>query len=1665
MNKQTTTGLALLATIVLVALLIFLRRPPTPLPPSVSNSLGPSLHDAAQQSADAVRQVRQTLSLPHAGSTPGAPTVLLQSGPIVPSSVPSAATPRHARSSARGYPWMLLFDGPIQPEWRASLEEAGAAVRAYLPVNALLIEAPANLLPALREWPHLAWSGEYRPAHKLQPLLAALARKLPAQPIPFTLQAFSPDDVDALVRELSQRGATDLRPVPARRWGWVRGVAPAQLAADMALLPEVQWIEHHEVPRLLNDAARAADRLNVDVVRDALGIDGTGQIVAVADTGLDTGNLATIHPDFEGQIHRVFDIGRLTNWSDTYYHGTHVAGSILGTGAASGGQYAGVAPGAKLVVQSVITDANALNLPDDLNELYLPTHEVGARVHSDSWGSAVYGAYNADSMTTDEFVWDHPDMLIAFASGNQGADSDSDGVVDLYSLNAPASAKNVLAVGASESGRLPGVGGLASFTYGQKWSYDYRVPPISTDLISSSPEGAPQGIVAFSSRGPTTDGRIKPDVVAPGSDIISCRSRASSDFGWGLVPDNHSYCFMGGTSMATPLASGAALLVRQYAVDILGIETPSAALLKAALVGGARSLAPGQYGTNEFREIPSPRPSVVEGWGQIDVGNTLSPSNGIQSVFIEGPEPLETAQSHEIPFLVQDGQPLTAVLAYSDYPSSLAAAIHLVNDLDLRLVAPDGTEFHPNGLAEPDRLNNVESIDVASPATGAWTLVVSAYNVPQGPQPYAAYLRGKVQMPIQIDHLPLDNSASTNQPYLVAADVRSLADFDPSSVRLFWNTTESHAHFNVLPMASTNGSRFEASIPPQPVGTRISYYLQAGPADMPARHPAAAPAELHLFEITPPLSLLVEGDPAELFSVEPPYGETILASNVAIRAQAFFHAVGTNGARTACIGWTGSGSVPAIGTNDVAEFTLLENSSLEWLWQDQVSLAQASAPEGAVLSLTWHPLDGVANSATAPESHEADGADLTFAGWQLDGDRYPADNLPSPRQLLDVPMPAPRSAVATYLPTDLDADLNQLPDWFEMRHFGQLGQNRFHDPDGDGYENELEAADHTDPFDFLSIPSPPAIDHVPLPATNHLPAPWTVSAEIADNYRVASAHLHWQRNGGTWRTLPMTNASGSDSYSVHLPSPARDGDRIAYRLSATDPAGFYAQTPTRTVAVSYARIDLSPDAIDAHAPANSLTNRHLYILNPGSQPLDVSFDVVPVGFFDDVEAGTNGWTRPDGNADWNVDSFRSLSPSNAWYCGQYLTRTYRDATHAALSTPPILLGVDSPSLSFMHWAHFEFDTDLSPDGKHYWDSGVLEISDNGGATWNSLVPDGGYPGLVTSNSASPFAPETPCFADTDGWEPVTADLSAYAGSEVRIRFRFGADLYVVGEGWYIDDVRVSPATDVEGWLSPPLAAAAVPPSFGTIFPVALDTAPIPPMATAHSAIRIHHNDPEQPSPLLVPISLHNSTRRVRVSTSGPGQASPPGETLVQSNYPFAIAFEADPDHFIADLAANETPLPLPDVVSSQTLQWASLPGNLDLYALFSPILPEDAVDPAWLAQYGLTNRNWMAEASLDPDRDGLLTWQEAQLDSSPVDPADAPLLAHIIPPQAPGQPWRLVWHAYTNADLAYAILSSTNLASPFVPQSPLPAAPPVMTSPPLLPDHRFFGLRLQPGSP
>lgn len=552
---------------------------------------------------------------------------------------PLAGEPALARS-LRSAPthgpgtYLLQFDGPVREAWKAAAAQAGAHLYGYIPEHAFIARIDGAALAAVRALPFVRWVGPYHPAYRLDAALAAAS-----DPGSVTVEAQTlPDaDLDVLSQTIDGWGGSVAGRAANPIAGYLRATLPAARLGDLAAQDAVLWVAPYAAPQLHNNTA-GGQIMRANNVRQSLGLFGAGQIVAVADTGLDVGKTDTLHPDFQGRLLKAYCLGRPSpcDWSDPDAHGTHVAGSALGSGKASGSDpanhqypstaFAGVAPEAQLVMQSIQSSDGSLGgIPDDAGDLMRQAYGDGARVHTNSWGGPTggtannpqYGGYVPESQQIDLAAWQKKDMLILFSAGNSGTDGDGNGVVDPDSVGAPGTAKNVVTVGASENLR-PGANGAC--TWNSCFS-DFGANPIADDDVSDNAKG----MAAFSSRGPTDDGRIKPDVVAPGTNILSTRSHhPDAGTGWGEY--NADYIFEGGTSMSTPLTAGAVALAREWLVRVKGIASPSGALLKSVLLNGAADMSPGQYGTGASREIPSQRPNNVTGWGRVDLAEALDPA-------------------------------------------------------------------------------------------------------------------------------------------------------------------------------------------------------------------------------------------------------------------------------------------------------------------------------------------------------------------------------------------------------------------------------------------------------------------------------------------------------------------------------------------------------------------------------------------------------------------------------------------------------------------------------------------------------------------------------------------------------------------------------------------------------------------------------------------------------------------------------------------------------------------------------------------------------------------------------------------------------------------------------------------------------------------------------
>lgn len=620
-------------------------------------------------------------------------------------------------------PWLVQFKAPIRPEWTMALEAEGAVISGYVPEQALLLLASPQAIVRIGNWAEVVWAGEFLPAYKQAawPSPAPGAAGIPEQACVVAL--FQAGDQVRIARRFGEMGVFVPR-ADARGDSDVLRVrlTPAQVE-EVSNWGEVEWIEPVVRPQLWSEAPAAAAEPAVPAPAAEVQPAGRGQAIAICDTGLDAA-----HPDFENRAVG-FSWTADGRWTDARGHGTLAAGAAAGDGAASTGRYAGVARAAHLVVQAMGADLSGL--PADLGSVLQQAWDAGARIQLIGWGRADTGAYGVDARALDRFTWRHPEMLVVTAAGNAATDLvPADGVVDAGSVGSPATAKNGLAVGAAEGpGPTPRV-------WRDAWPEDFAVEPIALDPVAHA--DGPRGLAAFSGRGPCRDGRIKPDLVAPGTQLVSTRSRIATDTAWGAA-GHADYLQAGGTSLAAAQAAGTAALIRQWLAEKRGMPAPSAALVKALLIAGARSLAPGQYGNGAKREIPAQRPNNAEGFGLLETAGSWL--DGAVEVYDEIGLATGQIREYSLDCKPEDGRCIL-VLAYADYAAALPAGRQLVNDLDLTVQSPAGIRRHANGENEPDSLNNVEWIEFDASQKGVWQAQVAAREVPMGGrQPYALVIR------------------------------------------------------------------------------------------------------------------------------------------------------------------------------------------------------------------------------------------------------------------------------------------------------------------------------------------------------------------------------------------------------------------------------------------------------------------------------------------------------------------------------------------------------------------------------------------------------------------------------------------------------------------------------------------------------------------------------------------------------------------------------------------------------------------------------------------------------------------------------------------------------------------------------------------------------------
>ncbi len=624
--------------------------------------------------------------------------------------------------AASGY-YLVQGLGPVTDAWQRELEGAGARIFGYISENAFLVGLDDAARARVEKHPGTAWIGPFHPAYRLDPNIGLSVFVSPErlQDPNYLLMVRVFRNLSGTGRQIESLGG---RVLDMTDDGFSRRLlvsVPKDQLHALARLPEVWWIEEKPEFRVQNNTTKWVVQSNSSGWTPLWdqGLHGEGQIFTIMDSGVDYNScwFREIGSAPPGPTHRkVIDYsifgGAAYDGCDTG-HGSHVAGTVAGDQSyINEGNYGynGMAYKAKFTVQDVGADdwaacnIGTVNVPSSLTAAFTASYNLGARLHTNSWGSTS-NAYDGYCVDLDNAMWNHKDFLVCFAAGNSGPDAST--------VGSPGTAKNCVTVGATQ-----------------------QAPNQNT-------------VATYSSRGPANDGRRKPTLTAPGGEDPTFINSVNNNSG---NPPTATCSTSGspfqGTSMATPAVSGCALDIRQYYMDgfyplgVAGGESlvPSAALIKATLVSSTTDMAAADIPNNN------------EGWGRILLDNSLFFDGDTRELMVHDENRgMATGEEWTTDFEVDAAvERLVVTLVWTDYPATSGSGTRLINDLDLTVTGPDAVEYKGNVFSAGqsatagsyDRLNVEECVRRNVPDPGQWTVRVSGYNVPHGPQPFAVVVNG-----------------------------------------------------------------------------------------------------------------------------------------------------------------------------------------------------------------------------------------------------------------------------------------------------------------------------------------------------------------------------------------------------------------------------------------------------------------------------------------------------------------------------------------------------------------------------------------------------------------------------------------------------------------------------------------------------------------------------------------------------------------------------------------------------------------------------------------------------------------------------------------------------------------------------------------------------------
>ncbi|HOP21923.1 MAG TPA: S8 family serine peptidase [Gammaproteobacteria bacterium] len=604
----------------------------------------------------------------------------------------------------------VQFNGNVKQQWLDELKSSNIELLQYYPDNTYLVWGNTSQLSSIESQNHVRWVGGFAQAYRKNPNLKGRTGRINNIDIHFYVD----DTPEPVITTIKNMGAEVLNHYPAQPDKKIYD-AIVQLDSDkidlLTTIPQVISVAYIGEKPILDDESSSGvvagyyDMSNVPYLNYTdwltnVGLDGTGVIWSITDTGVDYD-----HPDLNTRIVGGFTYPGCTasNPGDDAAgggHGTHVAGITGGdatSGFTDGDGYLyglGVAPNYSIFAQNPICSGSASWPPAGGWQVLTKNALLGGAIGSNnSWtsGEGTAHGYQSTERTHDFMAKDGnfdtagvaEEFMLVFSAGNSGPGSST--------LTAPKEAKNVIVTAGTQTYRVSG----------------------NIDAMYNS-----------SSRGPAVDGRFVPTIAAPGQSVGSTRNDEGGSCGTAIANTNGLYSFCTGTSMAAPHTSGSLVLISQWWRQNNAGANPSAAMAKALLINTAYDISGA-----------GPIPNFDEGWGRIKLDNLFESVTPFE--FYDQQTILDnTGEMWEASVGVVDtNKPLKVTLVWSDAPGAIGANPALVNNLDLE-VDNGGVTYLGNSFSggtsvaggSPDNINNMENVFLNAPG-GSAIIRVKATNI------------------------------------------------------------------------------------------------------------------------------------------------------------------------------------------------------------------------------------------------------------------------------------------------------------------------------------------------------------------------------------------------------------------------------------------------------------------------------------------------------------------------------------------------------------------------------------------------------------------------------------------------------------------------------------------------------------------------------------------------------------------------------------------------------------------------------------------------------------------------------------------------------------------------------------------------------------------------